>query len=137
MSEADARPRGPGFQCHGHSIFGYFLPLMTILGEIVDLHHARNHPRFGIGFRSAGEWDDQAAEITRHLETYEHSLKMFEQQHLPKPVSDDKNEFHDASEHHLGAGGEAPSPSIHSAHTNGSGRMTESDIQTKIVVAYG
>ncbi|KAI6781426.1 Xylanolytic transcriptional activator-like protein [Emericellopsis cladophorae] len=136
MSEADARPRGPGFQCHGHSIFGYFLPLMTILGEIVDLHHARNHPRFGIGFRSAGEWDDQAAEIARHLETYEHSLKMFEQQNLPKPVSDDKNDFHDAGEH-LGAGGEAPSPSIHSAHTNSSGRMTESDIQTKIVVAYG
>src|SRR5204863_7179096 len=36
---------GPTFECTDHSMFGYFLPLMTILGEIVDLHHARNHPR--------------------------------------------------------------------------------------------
>lgn len=130
-------PRGPAFECRGHSIFGYFLPLMTILGEIVDLHHARNHPRFGIGFRSAGKWDDQAAEITRHLESYEHSLKTFEQQHLPQPAEDKTDHgHHESGEHHTN-GAEVETPSVHSVHTNASGRMTESDIQSRIVIAYG
>ena len=71
------RVSGSQFECRGHSIFGYFLPLMTILGEIVDLHHAKNHPIFGIGFRGAHEWDEQAAEIRRHLEVYEGSLEAF------------------------------------------------------------
>ncbi|KAL6860490.1 hypothetical protein ACO1O0_004518 [Amphichorda felina] len=135
-------PVGPGFECRGHGIFGYFLPLMTILGEVVDLHHARNHPRFGVGFRSAGEWENQAAEITRHLESYEHSLKRFaqQQQHLPKP-SEEKAEqggHHENGEHHAnGAGTEAGTPSVHSVHTNSSSRLTESDIQGRIVIAYG
>ncbi|KAK8090877.1 Xylanolytic transcriptional activator xlnR [Apiospora phragmitis] len=130
----DDRVRGPHFECTGHSIFGYFLPLMTILGEIVDLHHARNHPRFGVGFRSAREWDDQAAEITRHLEMYERSLKQFEQQHF-QSSADDKNE--------QSATLEMPSEldhldtvSVRSIRTNSS-RMTESDIQTRIVMSYG
>ncbi|KAH7353615.1 transcriptional activator xlnR [Plectosphaerella cucumerina] len=143
-SLADERPsriRGPHFECTGHSIFGYFLPLMTILGEIVDLHHARNHPRFGLGFRSAQEWDDQAAEITRHLEAYEQSLRRFEQLHLRRAdcetsmMGDQQHSSpQDTSEHHAGDIG---TPSVHSVHTNASNRMTESDIQTKIVMAYG
>lgn len=131
------QPRGPVFECRGHGIFGYFLPLMTILGEIVDLHHARNHPRFGVGFRSAGEWDDQAAEISRHLEAYEKSLKMFEQRHLPKSQDDkaDTGQFDNGE--HDGVAGNVSTPSVHSVHTNASGRLTESDIQTRIVIAYG
>ncbi|KAI2635464.1 fungal-specific transcription factor domain-containing protein [Xylaria nigripes] len=128
------RLRGPQFKCTGHSIFGYFLPLMTILGEIVDLHHARNHPRFGIGFRPAREWDNQQAEIVRHLETYEESLNNFEQRHF-NASSEDKNEQSATLEmpselEHL------DSSSVRSAHTINS-RMTESDIQTRIVVSYG
>ena len=133
---SDGRIRGLHFECLGHSIFGYFLPLMTILGEIVDLHHARNHPRFGLGFRSAREWDDQAAEITRHLESYEQSLKRFEQQHLPKNTEDKNDQTHNEGEHH-GNGTDIGTPSVHSVHTNASNRMTESDIQTRIVIAYG
>ncbi|KAI1418812.1 fungal-specific transcription factor domain-containing protein [Xylaria sp. FL1777] len=134
LTEEGGRTRGPQFKCTGHSIFGYFLPLMTILGEIVDLHHARNHPRFGVGFRPAREWDDQQAEIVRHLETYEESLKNFEQRHF-NASSEDKNEQSATLEmpselDHL------DSSSVRSAHTNTS-RMTESDIQTRIVVSYG
>ncbi|KAI1310370.1 fungal-specific transcription factor domain-containing protein [Xylaria venustula] len=134
LTEEGGRARGPQFKCTGHSIFGYFLPLMTILGEIVDLHHARNHPRFGVGFRPAREWDDQQAEIVRHLETYEESLKNFEQRHF-NASSEDKNEQSATLEmpselDHL------DSSSVRSAHTNTS-RMTESDIQTRIVVSYG
>ncbi|KAI1329594.1 fungal-specific transcription factor domain-containing protein [Xylariaceae sp. FL0255] len=132
--ESSGRVHGPQFECTGHSIFGYFLPLMTILGEIVDLHHARNHPRFGVGFRSAREWDDQQAEIVRHLEMYETSLKNFEQRHF-NASSEDKNEQSATLEmpselEHL------DSPSVRSVHTSTS-RMTESDIQTRIVVSYG
>lgn len=129
--------RGPSFECRGHGIFGYFLPLMTILGEIVDLHHARNHPRFGVGFRSAGEWDDQAAEITRHLEAYEKSIRRFEQRYLPQN-SDEKGDgsgFENGE--HPEAAGNASTPSVHSVHTTTSARLTESDIQTRIVMAYG
>jgi hypothetical protein len=132
----DGRPRGPRFECRGHSIFGYFLPLMTILGEVVDLHHARNHPRFGVSFRSACEWDMQAAEITKHLELYEQSLKRFEQKHLPK-APEEKAEGGLENGEHLGAMGDIGTPSVHSVHTNASSRLTESDIQTRIVLAYG
>ncbi|KAI1845786.1 hypothetical protein JX265_000035 [Neoarthrinium moseri] len=131
---SESRVKGPHFECTGHSIFGYFLPLMTILGEIVDLHHARNHPRFGVNFRSAREWDDQAAEITRHLEAYEQSLNIFEQQHF-HVNSEDKSDQSVTLEmpgelEHLG------SPSARSVRTSSS-RMTESDIQTRIVMSYG
>lgn len=136
-----SRIRGPHFECTGHSIFGYFLPLMTILGEIVDLHHARNHPRFGVGFRSAREWDDQAAEIARHLEAYERSLKRFEQQYLRTGNNgDEKIEVgnkENNGEHTGNVAEVVGSPSGHSVHTNSSNRMTEGDIQTRIVVAYG
>ena len=31
----------------GTGVFQYFLPLMTILGDIIDIHHLTQHPRFG------------------------------------------------------------------------------------------
>lgn len=131
------RTRGPSFECSGHSIYGYFLPLMAILGEIVDLHHARNHPRFGLGFRSANEFDEQATEIRRHLELYEHSLKRFGQGSLSGNAhgSDDKEDGHNE-----GCGpNDVGTPSVQSVHsvlTNVS-RLSESEIQTRIVMAYG
>ncbi|KAK1752151.1 Xylanolytic transcriptional activator xlnR [Echria macrotheca] len=137
------RVRGPSFECTGHSIFGYFLPLMTILGEIVDLHHARNHPRFGVGFRSSREWDDQTAEITRHLEAYEQSLKKFEQRHLSLSAQAQAADEKAAEAAGVPTANDLPHDvgtpsvqSVHSVHTSSS-RMTESDIQTRIVMAYG
>ncbi|KXX74781.1 Xylanolytic transcriptional activator xlnR [Madurella mycetomatis] len=137
------RVRGPSFECTGHSIFGYFLPLMTILGEIVDLHHARNHPRFGVGFRSSREWDDQTTEITRHLESYEQSLKKFEQRHLSLSAQAQAADEKAAEAAGVPTANDLPhdigTPSVHSVHSvhTNSSRMTESDIQTRIVMAYG
>ncbi|ROT42169.1 transcriptional activator xlnR [Sodiomyces alkalinus F11] len=136
-TQQQTRLRGPHFECTGHGIFGYFLPLMTILGEIVDLHHARNHPRFGVGFRAAQEFDDQAAEITRHLDAYERSLKRFEQLHLGDKQAANNDQHAAAADGNESGAVDANTPSVHSVHTNTSNRMTESDIQTKIVVAYG
>lgn len=137
-SQSQGRTRGPSFECSGHSIYGYFLPLMTILGEIVDLNHARNHPRFGIGFRSAREWDGQAMEIERHLGLYEQSLKRFAQRNVStsnQNSSDGKKDGY-SDEHGLADAGTPSMQSVHSVPTSTS-RMTESEIQTHIVVAYG
>lgn len=136
-AQAQGRKRGPSFECSGHGIYGYFLPLMAILGEIVDLHHARNHPRFGVGFRPAHEFDEQATEIIRHLDIYEQSLKRFAQQHLtgPKQSSDDNDDS--LNDGHGQADIGTPSvQSVHSVLTSVS-RLSESDIQTRIVMAYG
>lgn len=113
------RRRGPTFECTSHSIFGYFTPLMTILGEVVELNQARNHPRFGLTFRQTSDWDQQAAEITQHLEVYRESLKGFEARFVDPEYR-----------------AEAGTPSVRSA-ASGSSRMTESVLQSKIVIAYG
>lgn len=139
-AQQSLRHKGPTFECTGHSIFGYFLPLMTILGEIVDLHHARNHPRFGAAFRSSREWEEQTAEIVRHLEAYEHSLKKFEHRHMTM-VNNNANSGHEDKVDALADGmprdiGTPSGHSVHSVHTSSS-RMTEGDIQTRIVFAYG
>ncbi|KLU82093.1 transcriptional activator xlnR [Magnaporthiopsis poae ATCC 64411] len=46
QEEQQARVRGPSFECTGHGIFGFFLPLMTILGEIRRVGRAdgRDYP---------------------------------------------------------------------------------------------
>ncbi|KAB8297948.1 hypothetical protein EYC80_001728 [Monilinia laxa] len=136
------RRRGPNFECTGHSIFGYFLPLMTILGEIVDLYHAKNHPRFGIGFRSAREWDDHANEIARQLDAYGQSLRNFETEQIP-PLPDDQNdqnmEGDQSSVNKPLEHNDIGTPSVHSVHSvhTASSHVSEANIQTQIVVAYG
>ena len=142
------RRRGPNFECTGHSIFGYFLPLMTILGEIVDLNHAKNHPRFGVRFRSAQEWDDHASEIARQLDAYGQSLKDFETRNLSASASANEETQNENSTTMEGVTStstnnelnDMPTPSVHSAQTNqssSSSHISEADIQTRIVVAYG
>ncbi|RAL65558.1 hypothetical protein DID88_005232 [Monilinia fructigena] len=137
-----SRRRGPNFECTGHSIFGYFLPLMTILGEIVDLYHAKNHPRFGIGFRSAREWDDHANEIARQLDAYGQSLRDFESEQIP-PLPDDQSdqnmEGNQSSVSKPLEQDDIGTPSVHSVHSahTASSHVSEANIQTRIVVAYG
>ena len=120
------RRRGPTFECTGHSIFGFFLPLMTILGEIVDLNHARNHPRFGTRFRNGSDWDGHAAEITRQLEAYGDSLQEFKTRALNEANAEANEPSHEV-------GG---TPSARSVNSSTS-RIQESVLLAKIVVAYG
>ncbi|TKA67002.1 hypothetical protein B0A49_06981 [Cryomyces minteri] len=127
------RGRGPNIECTGHSIFGYFLPLMTILGGIVDLNHARNHPRFGLRFRSESDWDDQAAEISQQLHAYGRSLQEFEARFINAGKINGTGEAaNDTGSYHY----DASTASTRSASISDS-RMAEIVIQTKIVVAYG
>ncbi|QUC16676.1 uncharacterized protein UV8b_00917 [Ustilaginoidea virens] len=140
---------GPQFECRDDCIFGYFLPLMTILGEIVDLHHARNHPRFGSAFRASGECGRRASRIRQHLESYEESLKRLELRKAAQAAqaaegADGGTEdtavlevggLHaDAAQR--GAVEATSSPSAHSVHT-ASSRITETEARARAVSAYG
>jgi xylanolytic transcriptional activator XlnR len=121
------RRRGPSVECTGLSIFGYFLPLMTILGNIVHLNQSRSRPTFGTGFHNPGKWDDDIQEITHQLELYGQSLHELE--------------LHTS----LGGGelgldnrlNEATTPSVRSASTTDSQMANELVAQRKTTVAYG
>ncbi|OAL52891.1 hypothetical protein IQ07DRAFT_584897 [Pyrenochaeta sp. DS3sAY3a] len=81
---AGPRRKGLNFQCTSHDVFGFFLPLMTILGDIVDLNAQKNHPRFG----QRTSWELHEAEITRQLERYAYSIEEFKAQHGCGPSED-------------------------------------------------
>ncbi|PYH43945.1 putative C6 transcription factor [Aspergillus saccharolyticus JOP 1030-1] len=132
FSTASYRQVGPPLECSGHSMFGYFLPLMTILGEIVDLHHARSHPRFGPAFRNSREWEQQVLEITHQLDTYAQSLKDFEARYTNSLTLTSAENEQIGENAHL----DHVSPSGRSSSTVGS-RVNESIVHTKMVVAYG
>ncbi|KAL2868789.1 transcription factor domain-containing protein [Aspergillus lucknowensis] len=67
----------PNFICHDHSVFGFFLPLMTITGELIDLNQARNHPMLGIRLHGKDAWNVHVSEVLRQLEIYKASLTTF------------------------------------------------------------
>jgi hypothetical protein len=92
---------------------------MTILGEITDLYHARNHPRFG----SKTDWDHHALEISQQLVVYGQSL-----QELRNRAVNEANAEHEPS--HPGT------PSGRSVNSTMS-RAQESLMHAKIVEAYG
>ncbi|KAH1273681.1 hypothetical protein KXX30_005327 [Aspergillus fumigatus] len=75
--EKNKRRVFPDFICHDHSIFGFFLPLMTITGELIDLNQARNHPMLGSRLHGKDGWDAHLSEVLRQLEIYKASLTTF------------------------------------------------------------
>lgn len=118
--------KGLSFECTGHNIFGYFLPLMATLGDIVDLNYSRNHPRFGL--RSGADWDHQEAKITQQLDTYGRSLEEFERKHIPDYINQ-KSPNKDAEQH--------ISEDSASPMSSSSPPSSEWINQTRKVVAYG
>ncbi|PFH61218.1 hypothetical protein XA68_17973 [Ophiocordyceps unilateralis] len=119
------------FECRGHGIFGFFLPLMAILGEVVDLHHAQNHPSCGRDMRASGDWESRAEEIRRHVELYEQSLTRLEERCRWGSIQVDSG-----SESRLGeASSRGSSPSTQPAC--GNHRTTHDEVQTRTIVAYG
>ena len=93
---------------------------MTILGEVVDLNYARNHPRFGTKF----DWDQHALEISQQLVAYGKSLQ--ELRH--EAVKEANAEAHEPV---------LPgTPSVRSV-TSTVSRAQESVVHASIVEAYG
>lgn len=121
------RRRGPSVECTGQSIFGYFLPLMTILGNIVDLNHSRSRPTFGTGFPNPGKWDDYIQEITHQLELYGQSLQGLEMQSSLGGAELGLDTRYN----------EATTPSVRSASTTDSQMANELALQRKTTIAYG
>lgn len=59
----------PDFRCRDSSIFGFFLPLMTITGEVMELNPLR--------LQDNKAYEVKEAEVLRHLEIYQTSLSAF------------------------------------------------------------
>ncbi|KAL4929576.1 transcription factor domain-containing protein [Aspergillus undulatus] len=70
------RRRFPDFTCHDTSIFGFYLPLMTILGQMIDLNYMQNHPMLA---EVPGDeaWQIQLHGVLGQLDAYEASLNTF------------------------------------------------------------
>ncbi|KAK9775549.1 hypothetical protein SCAR479_07654 [Seiridium cardinale] len=62
---------GPPTTITGTGFFEYFLPLMVILGDIIELHHGRQHPRFHKFCN-----DEMSLLIERHINECHISLKV-------------------------------------------------------------
>ncbi|KAH8895874.1 hypothetical protein GQ53DRAFT_854075, partial [Thozetella sp. PMI_491] len=56
VPDATSRTYGAPSTVSGTGFFEWFLPLMTILGDVIQLHRRKNHPRFG-GSRLEDEHD--------------------------------------------------------------------------------
>ncbi|KAI0158525.1 transcriptional activator xlnR [Pestalotiopsis sp. NC0098] len=71
--QASGRVIGPPTTVSGTSFFDYFLPLMTILGDVIHLHRRRCHPRF-TGTRLNNELDADTALVESVLAKCERSI---------------------------------------------------------------
>lgn len=92
------RPSFPSFQCTGHNVYGWFLPLMTIVGTILDYHHLKNHHTLGKLCTDAQQTQLVESQILAHLDMYSQSLVHFEQMNTPASTVLDMSTAQDA--HH-------------------------------------
>ncbi|KAL2816125.1 fungal-specific transcription factor domain-containing protein [Aspergillus granulosus] len=67
----------PDFACHDQSIFGFFLPLMIIMGQVVDLDQMKNHPILGAGTLGKETLNAHRDQVLCQLGIYEASLAEF------------------------------------------------------------
>ncbi|KAK9329768.1 fungal-specific transcription factor domain-containing protein [Lipomyces starkeyi] len=67
---------GVNYAITGTDIFGFFLPLMAILGGIVELHHLEQHPTMHLGTTSR----ELRGHLSTCLDVYEHSLNAYDDQ---------------------------------------------------------
>ncbi|PHH74838.1 hypothetical protein CDD82_4741 [Ophiocordyceps australis] len=73
-----ARILGPPTLATGTGFFEYFLPLMAILGDIIEVHHRRRHPRLG------GQNNAHSVAIVKELlASYELSLASLNSSNYP------------------------------------------------------
>lgn len=71
------RQCGPPLHFTGVSVFGCVLPLMNILGQIVQLQDMRNQPRFSNAFQALGFWEPYTTDIIGQLHVFEQSMRNF------------------------------------------------------------
>lgn len=93
---------------------------MTILGEIVDLTHARNHPRFG----AKTDWDEYGMEISQRLDAYGQSLQEMQR----RTVTEHDTDTHESA---------TPGTPLVQPSAASSLEAQESNMHARIVVTYG
>jgi len=112
------RTTGVQYEITGCGLYQFFLPLMAILGQVVDLHHARNRPKFEVASQANTEGNNEGMEplvevITAELDSYARSLQEFEAAHIRSGNGANEGESRP----------NAP--------------LTEMEIQAKIAISYG
>lgn len=127
------RRTGPSIICTGPSVFGFFLPAMTLLGQIVDLNLARNCPSYATGYHNPNKYDEDALDLGRQLEIYVQSVRDLETQALA-PISTESNVDHLYAEPL--PFNEAPTPSVKSSSTTDSHIQNENILLWKTAIAY-
>jgi hypothetical protein len=127
------RHTGPSIVCTGASVFGYFLPAMTLLGQIVDLNLARNRPSYATGYHNPNKYDEDILDLNRQLEIYAQSVRDLEMQVLA-PNSADPNVENLYAEPLTFS--EAATPSVKSSSTTDSHIQTETTLLLKTAIAY-
>lgn len=116
----NTRQAGPRYECTGHSLFGCCLPLFTILGSIINMQKAKQHPVLGPSLYNSPEWTEQIQVITHQLEEYTTSLHALEVRSIVPPQST-REEF-------------AHTSPIFSQSKH---QIDNSELRTRIIVAYG
>lgn len=127
------RHTGPSIICTGPSVFGYFLPAMTLLGQIVDLNLARNRPSYATGYHNPNKYDEDVLDLSRQLEIYAQSVRDLEMQVLAPNSADSivENLYAEPL-----AFNDAATPSVKSSSTTDSHIQTETTLLLKTAVAY-
>lgn len=65
---------GPPTKSSSLGMFELFLPVASVLGQIIDFHHAKSHPRLGQMFSSGSVLSAFIGEITTQILDFEQSL---------------------------------------------------------------
>jgi len=117
---------GPPVVASGTGFFEYFLPLMAILGDIIEVHHRRRHPRLG-----AQEDTFSVAVIQDLLANYELSLNA-----LPTDPSLNGQPFGMPTQTSRDLGAGIATPAIHHSTVPRPAIETGDQSRVRLVKAY-
>ncbi|KAK7892766.1 hypothetical protein LTR67_007003 [Exophiala xenobiotica] len=96
------RPGFPSVRCTGYTAFGFLLPLMTIMGEIIDHNHGKQHPFLGEQYRMGPHADALEQQISQQLVAYRESLEGLESSQPASHLRDDAGtQSREQQQHHL------------------------------------
>lgn len=77
MCSRSSKLHFPSFGCTGYDIFGFFLPLMTIQGEVLEYNKLKSDTLLGTHLQALPNSNSVEDAILRHIETYQGSLGEF------------------------------------------------------------
>ena len=87
------RPRGPPSTISGRDIFSMLIPLMCILGQIIDMHHVAYHPRVERGLTNPVA-EAYTETIKQQVLELEPSIAALETQHVGNTYQADGSRHH-------------------------------------------